>query len=123
MSTRLDVLLKAREIISDIRQWTQGVSAEDKRGVSVRATDRDACKWCASGAVYRAASLLKFKDPECVYDVLCKVLEDKAPFPGYAPRPTQVNDYRGHAATLVMFDDAIEYARKLECSKPSSETL
>ena len=49
------VLINARALIADPSKWTTGTLACDAEGHSVAWHDGSARKWCAQGAIYRAA--------------------------------------------------------------------
>lgn len=53
--TIVDVLKRALKILSNRGSWTKEVGARNKANESVSSYDPNACKFCAIGAVYRAA--------------------------------------------------------------------
>ena len=55
-TTTLDVLRRARELLSEPQGWTQGTFARDIRGRRA-ASARDAVCWCAIGALLRATDV------------------------------------------------------------------
>jgi hypothetical protein len=57
MTTTKEILIKAREIISDEKNWTQGIEARDKDGNTVAYFNPLAICFCSIGAVERAAFL------------------------------------------------------------------
>jgi hypothetical protein len=54
------VLLAAHDLLSDPSRWTQGTVARDGRDESVPTTDPSAEKFCAIGAIERAAREMRF---------------------------------------------------------------
>lgn len=53
------VLQRAKEIISSPERWTQGCYARDKNNFRVASDSPRAVKFCAQGAICRAASELQ----------------------------------------------------------------
>ena len=49
------IIERALEIISDEAKWTRGAMARNKFGHSCSAWDQEAVRFCAVGAIYRAA--------------------------------------------------------------------
>ena len=49
------VLINARALIADPAHWTRGTIARTANGRKVEWHDQSATKWCAMGAMYRAA--------------------------------------------------------------------
>ena len=100
------VLINARALIADPAHWTRGELACTAEGQSVAWCDPSATKWCAQGAIYRAA-----------YDLVADQKEATRIGNGAAKsicRPrrlfmslTIINDRQGHAAVLAAFDKAL----------------
>jgi hypothetical protein len=93
-----ETLEQARALISDESRWTTGANARTQTGVLIKARSEGAKRWCASGALYAVG------DPTCE----ARVLLAQAANDLFGDSPTLVNDYRGHAAVLAMYDIAIE---------------
>ena len=57
MSTTIhgQVLINARALIADPARWTTGSLARNAQDAQVDWEDSSARKWCAQGAIYRAA--------------------------------------------------------------------
>ena len=51
LPTPTEILIKAKDQITDPTAWCQGSEAEDKDGNEVLGEDSSACKWCLSEAV------------------------------------------------------------------------
>lgn len=51
----VDILKKAREILSDSRRWCKHESAVRENGARVDPLSLDACRWCATGALCKAS--------------------------------------------------------------------
>lgn len=49
----IEVLTRARELISEEHRWTQYAYARDKEGICVESTSPKAACWCARGAINR----------------------------------------------------------------------
>ena len=56
-----EVLDKAADLIEPAGAWGRVLYATNNQGVSVDAIDPSACRFCAMGAVYRAADVSSFK--------------------------------------------------------------
>ena len=54
--TMKEVLIRAKDVISDPTRWTRGVSARNIDGEEVSPADDCACGWCATGVVEKAAA-------------------------------------------------------------------
>ena len=90
------IVERARAFIADEQHWCRGELARDVNGEEVCPTSASAVKWCALGAVIAAAQ-------ELTHDFAFKALRPKY---GTATL-VRVNDMRGHAAVLALFDDVI----------------
>lgn len=51
----LDILVKAKELLSDPNKWYRGYFAVNDRGQIVASGDTDACKWCMVGALRKVS--------------------------------------------------------------------
>jgi hypothetical protein len=101
MTTTKDILIKAREIISDEKNWTQGIEARDKDGNAVAYFNPLAICFCSIGAVERAAFLTN-GDPA---RALCALTTGEIYYSNIAI--AKFNDNSSHAEVLAMFDTAI----------------
>lgn len=103
------VLINARALIADPAHWTRGTLACDANGRTVEWHDQSATKWCAMGAIYRAAYDLVGDQREAtrIGDEVAKTVRPNRWFGGGLP---VINDARGHAAVLKVFDKALEAA-------------
>ena len=52
--TTVDIMKRAREVISDEGAWCRGTNAMTLSGRIVRVNDPDACRWCLGGALLLA---------------------------------------------------------------------
>jgi hypothetical protein len=103
-TARKKLLLNARALIADPAHWTRGVLACTGNGRPVMWHDREACRWCALGAIQRAASDL-LGDEKQSMRVADEVINS------WFPRNlSAVNDTQGHAAVLELFDKALATA-------------
>jgi hypothetical protein len=104
-STEMAIIRRAREIISEPDSWTQGESARNRSGEGVGAADYAACRWCAWGALYKAAYEMDlpgetYKRADAAADLLPPAWE------GFFDLVV-INDTLGHAAVLSLFDKAL----------------
>lgn len=53
--SKLTLLERAVDILSDPTRWTNRVMARDKGGNEVQPSSAQACQWCVLGALYKAA--------------------------------------------------------------------
>ncbi len=97
----LEGLKKARAVLTEIG-WAQGYYAYDARGTACEGFDRDACKFCAVGALQRAVG------PGELLMLAHDALEESIPLPGYC----SVAQYNDDPSTtlvdvLALYDRAI----------------
>ena len=98
----IQVVEGARALIADEQHWCRGELARDVNGEEVCPTSASAVKRCALGAVIAAAHEL-MDDLDAAHDFAFKALR-----PQYGTATlVRVNDMRGHAAVLALFDDVI----------------
>jgi hypothetical protein len=95
-----DVLIKAREIISDEKNWTQRAEARDKDGITVSYLRPWAVCFCSVGAVERAAIGHPGRNLDALEALSGEISSNIAEF----------NDNSSHAEVLAMFDKAIANA-------------
>jgi hypothetical protein len=101
----VDVLRAARERISDPERWTTGYYARNAYGDEVVANSPAACQWCAVGAVLAETDL--DLGLSLHLSPLAKAAKE---YLDRAGPVLDVNDDRGHAATLELYEQAIELA-------------
>ena len=58
----LKVIRVAKDMISDERHWTKFTTARNSSGKPVDGYSKDACQWCASAAIRRAAQIHFLED-------------------------------------------------------------
>ena len=125
------VLERAREIVSEPGRWIKGFEALDLSGTACDARSRDACCWCAWGAIKRAAREVMTDQPELTWrsefrkhpvvvlaaNAAAEMLEAAHPgfqelWPRYKNKITGFNDRKETtlAEVLEMFDAAITRA-------------
>lgn len=102
----IDILKKARKLITTSSKWTKGVLAGDKDGVPVPPCDRRAVCWCASGAIIKAAGGVWKAGPAWrpLEDLLFK-MQWRHSIPDSIPG---FNDNSTHKQVLALFDKAIK---------------
>jgi hypothetical protein len=98
----IQIVERARTLIADEQHWCRRRLAEDGNGVSVSPTSVGAVKRCGLGAMIAAAY-------ELTHDFdTAHQLGHEAMRPHYGPSTLiYVNDIRGHAAVLALFDEVI----------------
>jgi len=96
------IVEKARALIEDERHWCRGELARDVDAHSVCPTDSSAERRCALGALIAAAYQLTNDHSQAHESALSAV---RARF-GTATL-VNVNDVRGHAAVLALFDEVV----------------
>jgi hypothetical protein len=99
---KLQIVERAHALIGDEQHWCRRALAIDVNGVPISPTSVNAVKRCALGAVIAAAYQLTHD-----YDAAHR-LGHEALRPHYSPATLiYVNDIRGHAAVLALFDEVI----------------
>jgi hypothetical protein len=101
-SLKLQIVEQARSLIADKQHWCRGHLAEDACGVGVFPTSPNAVKRCGLGAVIAAAYQVS-RDYESANELAHNALR---PLYGITTL-VHVNDIRGHAAVLALFDEVI----------------
>ena len=98
---KIQIVERARALISDEQHWCRRHLAE-VNGVTVSPTSASAVKRCGLGALIAAAYQLTL-DLDAAYKLGHEALR-----PRYGPTTViHVNDVRGHAAVLALFDEVI----------------
>lgn len=105
--TALDVLRKARALIEDEGHWCRGTSAQDKAGRLVDVLSPSAARWCALGALDRAARMPGTAGHRRALLALTNAVGALFPTMGGFTGINSVNDTLGHAAALELYDAAI----------------
>jgi hypothetical protein len=105
MSTTIhrQVLINARALIADPARWTMWMLASTASGRPVTWHDRAARRWCAVGAVHRAAFDLlgdRGRAITIASDVIAGMAVHATPRMGLPA----LNDAHGHAAVIALFD-------------------
>ena len=60
LETVLGLIKRAKKLIDTEDKWIKDNAAQDADGVECFPTKRKACKWCVSGALWKAAWLAKY---------------------------------------------------------------
>jgi hypothetical protein len=103
----VEILEKARELISDESRWTQEYYAIAADGGLVYPTSPRACRFCAVGAVAYVLGIGDGEEAEKSEPV--SYLDEVAAEYGNI---IGLNDEAGHQAVIAAFDKAISAARK-----------
>ena len=99
---KVQIVERARELIADEQFWCRRHFGEDVNGFAVSPTSASAVKRCGLGAVIAAAYELT-NDYDAAHLLGHEVLR-----PHYSPATViHVNDIRGHAAVLALYDEVI----------------
>jgi hypothetical protein len=99
---KVQIVEQARALIADESHWCRGELARDVNGMGVCPTSDSTLKRCDLGALIMAAYQLTH-DHRGAHD-----LAIQAQRPRYGPATfIQVNDVRGHAAVIALFDEVI----------------
>lgn len=109
LSKALKLLEVAKALISDKRKWCTGCLFQDDAGDESSCSN--ASKYCALGATYaQAGSDLMSASPTYIDEAISRLTAaaDRL-YPGLVV--TDVNDRKGHAAVMKMYDMAIRSAR------------
>jgi hypothetical protein len=101
LSLHYQVLRNARALIEEPTRWTRGVLGRAASGRPVMWHDEEACRWCALGAINRAAYDL-VGDKEQAEGIADEVIASCFPH-----NLSWINDKNGHAAVLKLFSDAL----------------
>jgi hypothetical protein len=96
---KVQIIERARALIEDERHWCRNELARDANGRSIDPTDRRAARRCGLGALMAAAY-------EITHDHRRAAISALRPTYGSSTL-VNVNDIRGHAAVLALFDEAL----------------
>lgn len=116
MTTMIDLIERARELLDDESRWLQGPMFQDEAGREVMHPE-SACRWCLQGAVWRAAweSGLDEPDARDARDDALIRIDEHAFLLGlipslYPPPRCYWNDDAGtsHADVLRVLDSLID---------------
>ena len=102
---KLQVVETARALIADEQHWCRSHLAQDLNGIAVSPTSASAMKRCGLGALIAAAYQLTH-DLDAAHRLGHDALR---PLYGQSTL-IYVNDTRGHAAVLALFDEVIAAA-------------
>ena len=101
-SLKLQIVEQARTLIEDERHWCRCELARDQNGLSVCPTDDRVARRCALGALIAAAYQIT-NDYDHAYNLALSAVR-----PRYGTATlVNINDFRGHAAVLALFDEVI----------------
>ena len=101
-SLKLQIVEQARVLIIDESRWCRGELARDANGVGICPMSDSAMRRCGLGALIMAAYQIT-NDRRQAHDLAIKAMR---PLHGSATL-VNVNDLRGHAAVLALFDEVI----------------
>ena len=99
---KFQIIERAKALIQDESHWCRGYLAVDAHGDSADPISREAVRRCALGALVAAAYQLT-NSREQSFESAINALR---PLCG-SNKVVLVNDHRGHAAILALFDEAI----------------
>ena len=99
---KLQIVEQARAPVADESRWCRGKLARDAKGRGVCPMSESATKRCGLGALM-AASYEMTGHHRAAYDLAIRAMQ-----PLYGTTTlVKVNDLRGHAAVLALFDEVI----------------
>jgi hypothetical protein len=101
----VQIIRSARALLADESKWCGGEMAFDNHAVPICATNPKASRWCAYGALV-AATYTMTHDREQAFDLADAVASSLF---GGCDALMRVNDTRGHAAVLTLFDEVITH--------------
>ena len=101
------ILINARALIADPAHWSSGMLARAADGGHVDPCDPSATNWCAVGAIHRAAYDL-VGDRDQAIRIGNDVAKTICPRRWFFGGVEAINDIRGHAAVLSVFDQALQ---------------
>ena len=99
---QFQIVERARALIADESHWCRGELARDAKGLGACPMSGEAVKRCGLGALIMAAYQI-IPDHRQACDLGIKAMR---PLHGTATL-VNVNDARGHAAVLALFDEVI----------------
>ena len=101
------IVTRARQLISDPARWTRGELAKRKNGLPIEPSDPEAYRFCAIGALTRAASDLTgdIVAADALANEVHAALLIFAEIP-WGQTLECINDFgQGHTSILKIFDD------------------
>lgn len=113
----IDVLIRAKKIITDPSNWTTEAFARDTNDFCTGVSDPDAIKFCSSGAIEKALwQIHGDSDEKKVYGNLVKVFQYMNMTCLMLRKETFINfnDKYTHEEVLDLFDEAIVKATKIK---------
>jgi hypothetical protein len=99
---KIQIVERARALIADEQHWCRCELARDARGTGVCPTSESATKRCGLGALIAAAYEITGEHLSA-HDLAIRATQ---PLYGTATL-VKMNDLRGHAAVLALFDEVI----------------
>lgn len=106
LEEQIAIAKKARALIEDPNNWTQGAYATDKDGVALdQPLDDEAVCFCMIGAIRRAEGNPREEVTRQNIPLLWGVLEDMV---GEYQYPHEYNDTHAHDEVLAFLDKAIK---------------
>lgn len=103
--TAKEILVAAKNRISDPERWTQGSYARTVNGYSISSWDDRAVCWCATGAIdaERTFGISNALERGYAETVLSNVSNEL-----FGESLVGVNDNLGHSSVMQVYDRAIE---------------
>ena len=100
----LNILVTARNLITDSSHWTKGLLARDSQGREIDYNSNEATCWCISGAIFKVMGYIGTSNPNMlIHNTLKKYLP-----PGFTVT-VYFNDHEAttHADIMALFDRTI----------------
>jgi hypothetical protein len=101
-----EIVGKARELITPIDRWTNGTFARNRKDWAVSCDHDSAYRFCAQGALLRAAYLLG-RDQQGENSCISMSEAISLKLTPSGPCLANINDFDSHAAILALFDKAL----------------
>jgi len=120
------VLLAAHDLLRDPSRWTQGTVARDQTGETVDVTDPRAQKWCAVGAITRAAHDMSLPEYEQhTVQTLAQELMmlDLKAWEGTNSIPNANDKIGGYATIMAAFRRLLDHRRFQTLSRRSEAAM
>lgn len=109
----LNVLVKARRLLSNKEKWTQGYFARNAKGKECSPTSSAAVCFCALGAVRKVSKCRNYPVESYLHKNTKKIV-------GVDSSVVKINDFHGYDKTIKLFDESI---KKLEKELKKNESV
>ena len=108
--TPKEVLIKAKALIADRRNWIQGMEARAASGQPLPPEHPSACRFCSIGAVERVLAPLPAAEHYRVKEQTLNEIESHITTSAVIGKLWRFNDSHTHEGVMALFDKAIKEA-------------